>query len=36
MLNFIKKAFIALLSFRRSIARVAKVSDHKKCIRPNN
>ena len=36
MLKFIKLALIALLSFRESLARVAKVSDRTKCISLNN
>ena len=32
MLKFVKQAFIVLLSFSRSLARIAKVSDCAKCI----
>ena len=32
MLKFIKQAFLALLSFSKLLARVAKLSDHIKLI----
>ena len=36
MFKFIKQACIALLSFSRSVIRVAKVSDHTKRLSLNN
>ena len=36
MLKFIKQAFVLLLSFIGSLARVAKVSDRTKCVSLNN
>ena len=36
MSNLIKQVFIVLLSFSSSLARVAKVSDRKKCLSLND
>ena len=36
MFKFIKRAFIAILSFSGSLARVTKVSDRRKCMSLNN
>ena len=36
MLSLVKQVFIVLLSFRESLARVAKVSDRTKCLSSND